>query len=267
MAEWREASVGATSECCSGSPRVRSVGYWLGLCVVLAIGLDSSAYGQWWQVVVNSAIFMLFAFSCFKPRTKRDWRMFGSFSAFIVALFAEMYGFPLTTYLLSGWIARSLPEINMVGHGARHLGDPHTLSIHIASSLAILAGFVLLAASTRVVHQAQARRRLATAGPYARHRHPQHVALLVIMLGFLLRSPTLVTLVMFAISLVTLVRLAHQEEREAAEGFGELWHQYAARTPRWFPRLRRSAREAFSEAPLSRPLRAHVNQEGEQDVR
>ena len=53
------------------------------------------AYGLWGLVIVNSAIFILFAFTFFKPQTARDWRSFGAFSGFLVALFTEMYGFPL----------------------------------------------------------------------------------------------------------------------------------------------------------------------------
>jgi methanethiol S-methyltransferase len=49
-------------------------------------------YGLWGLALVNAAVFILFAFSFFKPATRRDWRSFGAFSAFIVALFAEMYG-------------------------------------------------------------------------------------------------------------------------------------------------------------------------------
>ena len=43
------------------------------------------SYGFWLFAFINSAVFILFAFSFFKPQTSRDWRSFGAFSAFIVA--------------------------------------------------------------------------------------------------------------------------------------------------------------------------------------
>lgn len=208
-------------------------------------GHETPAYGLWTLVLINSGIFILFAFSFFKPKTKRDWRTFGTFSAFIVALFVEMYGFPLTIYLLSGWLAKKFPGIDFLTHDAGHIwyrvfgfeGDPHWNPLHILSNLLIVAGFLLLASAWRVLFQAQRSGTLATAGPYAHIRHPQYVAFILIMIGFLFQWPTLVTLVMFPILVAIYVRLARHEEREVAAHFGALWDRYVKSTPAWLPRL------------------------------
>ena len=213
---------------------------------------DVPAYGLWSLVIVNSAIFVMFAFSFFKPKTKRDWRTFGSFSAFIVALFVEMYGFPLTIYLLSGWLAKRFPGIDLLSHDFGHLwysllgfkGDPHWNPIHITSNVLIVSGFFLLSGSWRVLYQAQREHRLATSGPYAYVRHPQYVAFVVIMFGFLLQWPTLLTLVMFPVLATVYVRLAKREERDVRAEFPEAWAAYASRTPGFFPRLRRGGGES-----------------------
>jgi protein-S-isoprenylcysteine O-methyltransferase Ste14 len=204
------------------------------------------AYGLWSLVLINSAFFIFFAFSFFKPSTKRDWRTFGTFSAFIVALFVEMYGFPLTIYLLSGWLMRRFPGVNVWNHDFGHLwytllgfkGDPHLNPIHIASNLFIGAGFIVLSASWRVLYAAQRDGKLATQGPYARVRHPQYDGFVLIMFGFLLQWPTLVTLAMFPILVVTYIRLARREEREVRSAFGAAWDAYAAVTPAFFPSLK-----------------------------
>jgi protein-S-isoprenylcysteine O-methyltransferase Ste14 len=210
---------------------------------------DAPAYGLWLLVFFNSAIFIMFAFSFFKPATPRDWRSFGAFSAFIVALFVEMYGFPLTIYLLSGWLQSRYPGLDILSHDAGHLwstllggkGDPHFGALHIASYVLLGGGFWLLSAAWHVLYHAQRRRALATTGPYARIRHPQYLAFVLILLGFLLQWPTLLTLAMFPVLLYMYGRLAVSEEAEMRAQFGAEWEQYARRTPRFLPRWGRSA--------------------------
>jgi protein-S-isoprenylcysteine O-methyltransferase Ste14 len=206
---------------------------------------DSPAYGLWPLVVINVAVFIIFAFSFARPRTSRDWRSFGAFAAFIVALFTEMYGFPLTIYLLSGWLGSRFPGLDLFSHDAGHIwstllgwtGDPHFSPFHLLSYLLIGGGFILLSAAWDVLYKAQRDRRLATSGPYASIRHPQYVGFGLIMLGFLFQWPTLLTALMFPILITMYVRLARREEREALADFGSDYADYASTTPAFFPHL------------------------------
>ena len=204
-----------------------------------------NSYGLWPLVVINSLIFIIFAFSFTKPKTSRDWRSFGAFSAFIVALFTEMYGFPLTIYLFSGWLSSRFPGIDFFAHNSGHLfedffgwgGDPHFGPFHIVSYILIGYGFVLLSKAWRVLYAAQQNNTLATTGPYAKIRHPQYVGFVLIMFGFLLQWPTILTLVMFPILVWMYVRLARGEKKVAQKEFGEQWDTYAHQTPAFIPKL------------------------------
>ncbi len=188
---------------------------------------DAPAYGLWTLVVLNSAIFLMFAF--------------------IVALFVEMYGFPLTLYVLSGWLQTRFPNLDLLSHNTGHLwstllgekGDPHFGPLHIASYVFLGFGFYLLSSAWNVLYHAQRRHTLATSGPYARIRHPKYVAFVLILLGFLLQWPTLLTLAMFPILLVMYARLAITEEAEMRKRFSTEFEAYAARTPRLLPSWRK----------------------------
>ncbi len=204
-----------------------------------------SGYGLWSLVIINSAIFIIFAFSFAKPQNARDWRSFGAFSAFLVALFTEMYGFPLTIYFLMPWLTQQFPGVDWLSHDAGHLlemifgwkANPHFGPFHLLSSIFIFLGFIMLSSAWRVLYQAQSRHRLATEGWYARMRHPQYVAFILIMFGFLLQWPTLITLIMFPALVFMYVRLAKHEEKIAESEFGDAYRQYAAHTPGFFPKL------------------------------
>jgi protein-S-isoprenylcysteine O-methyltransferase Ste14 len=204
---------------------------------------DANAYGLWSLAIINSAVFIIFAFSFAKPQSKRDWRSLGAFSAFVVALFTEMYGFPLTIYLFSGWLQSKFPGTDIFSHEAGHLWNtlfgweinPHFDPLHILSNLIIVGGFFMLASAWRVLHAAQQQHDLAVDGIYARLRHPQYVAFVLIMFGFLLQWPTLLTVIMFPILVYVYVRLARHEEQTALQEFGDRYRDYMARTPAFIP--------------------------------
>ncbi|HMM21524.1 MAG TPA: isoprenylcysteine carboxylmethyltransferase family protein [Selenomonadales bacterium] len=207
-------------------------------------------YGLWPMVIINTLIFVVFAFSFARPQTGRDWRSFGAFAAFIVALFTEMYGFPLTLYLLSGWLGSRYPELTMFSHNGGHLwytllgltGDPHQYPIHALSDWLIMGGMLFLAVTWRYLYKAQREKRVATQGPYALVRHPQYVAFIAVMTGFLIQWPTILTVPMFPILVYMYIRLAKMEEKESLAFFGEEYARYMAETPGFIPRLPRFLR-------------------------
>jgi protein-S-isoprenylcysteine O-methyltransferase Ste14 len=206
---------------------------------------ETSSYGLWGLVLVNSVVFILFALSFSKPQTARDWRSFGAFSAFLVALFTEMYGFPLTIYLLSGWLQSHYPNIDWFSHDAGHLlemlfgwkANPHFGPFHMLSFALIIGGFFLISKAWHVLYIAQRTATLATTGPYASVRHPQYDGFVLVLLGFLVQWPTILTLVMFPVLVWMYVRLAKAEETEAIATFGDTYRAYAARVPAFIPRI------------------------------
>lgn len=209
--------------------------------------MDHSTYGYglWLLVIINSCIFIAFAFSFTKVKTAPDWRTFGAFSAFVIAFFAEMYGFPLTIYLFSGWITAHYPGIDLYGHDSGHLlhsllglkGNPHFDVLHILSNVLIFLSLFIIASAWNTLYRAQKKHMLATRGLYAKIRHPQYDGFVLMMLGFLLQWPTLITLIMFPVLIIMYTRLARNEEKEMLAAFGEEYKRYAAATPAFIPKF------------------------------
>ncbi len=202
-----------------------------------------SSYGLWLLVFINSAVFIIFAYSFFKPQSARDWRSFGAFSAFIIALFTEMYGFPLTIFFLSGWLQSTWPDIDWFAHDSGHLpemmfgwsSNPHFGPFHLLSFVLIGGGFWLISVAWHHLWAAQRQGRLAVTGPYARIRHPQYVGFVLIMLGFLVQWPTLLTLAMFPVLVWMYARLARSEEADSRARFGAAYDRYAEQVPAFIP--------------------------------
>ncbi len=199
-------------------------------------------YGFWSLVVVNAAIFVLLALSFLTPVQRREWRSFGVFTAFVVALFTEMYGIPLTIYVLTAVLGSRYPALNPFSHASGHLwitllGGGAWMSgvIHLISNAFMGAGLLLMWAGWRKIHQA--RGELVTEGVYARVRHPQYAGLFLITVGMLVQWPTIITVATWPVLLAVYYRLARREEGEAEARYGEAYRVYRARVPMFVPRL------------------------------
>lgn len=206
---------------------------------------DTFDYGLWSLAIINSAVFIFFAFTFFKPSTKRDWRSFGAFSAFLVALFSEMYGFPLTIYFLSGWLQTHYPNVDWFSHDAGHLfemmfgwkTDPHFGPFHLLSYAFIIGGFLVISAGWKVLYQAQRHHELTSSGIYAYIRHSQYLGFILVMVGFLVQWPTILTLAMFPVLVFMYSRLARIEERESLAQFRPEYERYMHAVSGFIPRL------------------------------
>ena len=202
-------------------------------------------YGNCLFVLFNIVLFLYFIKSAFKPRTKTDWTTYHYLGAFIVALFAEMYGFPLTIYLLTSFFGSrfGLDFTHNNGHILTTLlglkGDPHFNILHIASYALIIGGLILLGKAWEVLYKATKQNKLATDSVYKYIRHPQYLAFILIIFGFLIQWPTLITLLMAPILIIRYIRLAKSEEREMLNKFGSTYALYRKETPGYVPSIKK----------------------------
>jgi protein-S-isoprenylcysteine O-methyltransferase Ste14 len=212
--------------------------------------LGAYAYGMWPVVIFNIFLFLFFTISFIKPKRKFEWRSMGAFVGFIVALFTEMYGFPLTIYLLTAWMGKSYPVLDPFSHSSGHLvlvllglAHSHTAMIilHLISGGIIFLGFYLMYNGWMLIYGGKGER-LVIEGVYSHIRHPQYVGLFLITIGFLIQWPSLTTLIMWPILIFAYYRLALREEKEVEMQFGREFLDYKRRVPAFIPKLKKGVR-------------------------
>ncbi len=205
------------------------------------------AYGFWTVVLFSVLITLFLVFSYVKPRNKFEWRSMGAFIGFIVALFTEMYGIPLTIYFLTGWFGAQYPVADPFSHSSGHLvlvflGLSHSAwamgILHIITNAIIFSGFYLVYKGWVKIHSAKGSE-LVTDGIYQYIRHPQYVGMWLVTAGFLIQWPTIITLLMWPVLMILYHNLSKKEEKTLHETFGEEFEKYKAKVPAYFPKLKK----------------------------
>jgi len=203
----------------------------------------SYAYGFWSLVAVNVGLFVFFILSFLAPVKKREWRSMGMTVAFFVALFTEMYGIPLTIYILTAILGSKYPILNPFSHAGGHLwvvifggGAAMMNVIHIISNGLVLVGFFIMWQGWKLIHGAS--EELVTEGPYKYVRHPQYSGLFLIMIGMLIQWPTIITGLMFPVMIFVYYKLSKREEADMIGNFGERYRRYMEKTPMFVPKWR-----------------------------
>ncbi len=195
--------------------------------------------GAWGLTIVMVIIVSWVLYRYVAPQSWKEWTRAGLIQAFIIVLYAEMYGFPLTLYLLSGWLGLDIPWLHQSGHLWATLfgwGDLGAMLEMLVGYTLVFFGISLLVEGWREVYLATREGRLATAGLYGLVRHPQYTGIFLAIFGQLVHWPTIPTLVLFPVIVWAYYRLAKREEEQMLARFGAEYAAYQHRVPMFFPR-------------------------------
>jgi protein-S-isoprenylcysteine O-methyltransferase Ste14 len=181
---------------------------------------------DWTKTLLNIFLVLMFLFLV-PVRLKESWQAHGTYAGFMVSLFAEMYGFPLTVYFLASLGYGSQPAfVRYLFLYGQVIGSP----IVIVGIILIYEGWKEVAFKRGTV--------LVTDGIYRIVRHPQYLGFLLVALGELIVWPTIPTIVLWPVLTFLYYRQGKREEGVLSEKFGEQFGEYAKKTPMFLPRIR-----------------------------
>jgi methanethiol S-methyltransferase len=194
--------------------------------------------GAWGLALIVIVVVSWFLYRYLAPKTWREWASAGVIQAFIIALYAEMYGFPLTIYLLVRFFGLDAKDLNAsLWSTLFGVGETGMMISMVIGYLILFTGLGIFMAGWRALHRARQENRLVKDGLYGLVRHPQYTGLFIGIFGEgIVHWPTIFSVALFPVIIFTYVMLARSEERKVLEQFGDEYRAYQGRVPAFIPR-------------------------------